>query len=1168
MEAQFNSKYYEASRLISDALIVNSLKVILRKLKMQSTGRKAVLQAKLLDYLTAGYRRRDFDRINYVYNLVMLELNPPSLETPPATNNRTAFQSLFPSAIDSHQISTLPTRSLPHAPIPRTALHSLPTTSIQQHRPIVPTHTHQYSDLISKIVFKRTPFYEIKKLMAEPLEIATHQKEARSKYTMRFTFTSQDVDAIEHRNYRVYLLSALIDPAKQPTEYGLDFPQQMEVLVNNQFIQANVRGVKGKPGSATAPDITHPLTITLKVANLIEITVKGNPTPYAMFAYLVQPVSNEDIIKQIKSRPLISKQSTVQRIIDDNNDDDIQTLSTVLSLKCPLSYTKLAIPVRSIHCDHIECFDALSFLLLQKQASTWTCPICNKLINFQDLAVDEYSLEILEKTAVYDIDEIKIEPDGSWHIPKDARMLGDEDEDNSSESDSPTSRWFHRQKTEEGTDVVMLSDSEEDVPPPPRPPSNEIPSYPNNSIGLTNSVASSSGIPATSNVTSQSNGTRSNDVLGSLINNQTSGQQPGLNQNQVQTSVPVTLPNQGQRPVLQTNQPPQFPNFSGHTITFNPQNRREVARPHQQVEYNSQVPNNQGPAQPPQPENPRPQHVPVTTPAPDAPLPTLPTPSSRPVNPTPVINSRRLGSLPSAPHRTHTVAHAVPPFVNTPHVNPPLGNPQPVSAVTKAGNLQPVSTTTKTGNPQLVSATTKTGNPQPLTTNSTPKANNSSSNKVNSNITTNSNTNNITNNRTVNLPDKPIVSQPVAQTVAKPAPQGPAAQIVGTILLTNRTVSAQPFQPANLPGSNIETSASQQIDHVSSKPTQSTSSPSLASSSLAKLQPSTEASNAPVASKRVPPSFKFPSPNPKFPAFENFLSLPPWETSVFFKLSSRSARQQPEKSPANNDKAEDTSSNSAATSGDASLSLNGSDDSIASNVDKEHTTADANLQKLRLRLRQSVAIPSHHPIRRNSSSTAAATSGVQNDNIRQDSLVSPSLQSPPLPSSPIVDMTPRTDGVVKRPATNGNVGVDAAKKRQLDPVESPSAINTTITKPAVVSVSNGNKATTNVNTPDTSGRTSVRGAAVVNGPSSRIEKPIDARPVPATTKTANVSGAQPIAPPVVGKTARRPFPAAEKAASGAATQTAAPGLGSKRTIEVIDLTLSDDEVDDQPPAKR
>ena len=49
MEAQFNSKYYEASRLISDALIVNSLKVILRKLKMQSTGRKAVLQAKLLD---------------------------------------------------------------------------------------------------------------------------------------------------------------------------------------------------------------------------------------------------------------------------------------------------------------------------------------------------------------------------------------------------------------------------------------------------------------------------------------------------------------------------------------------------------------------------------------------------------------------------------------------------------------------------------------------------------------------------------------------------------------------------------------------------------------------------------------------------------------------------------------------------------------------------------------------------------------------------------------------------------------------------------------------------------------------------------------------------------------------------------------------------------------
>jgi E3 SUMO-protein ligase PIAS1 len=60
-----------------------------------------------------------------------------------------------------------------------------------------------------------------------------------------------------------------------------------------------------------------------------------------------------------------------------------------LSLKDPISTLRIAIPCRSTLCSHNQCFDAESFLQLQEQAPTWNCPICNKTVSYQALAVDQ-----------------------------------------------------------------------------------------------------------------------------------------------------------------------------------------------------------------------------------------------------------------------------------------------------------------------------------------------------------------------------------------------------------------------------------------------------------------------------------------------------------------------------------------------------------------------------------------------------------------------------------------------------------------------------------------------------------------------------------------------------------------------------------------------------------
>jgi E3 SUMO-protein ligase PIAS1 len=100
-------------------------------------------------------------------------------------------------------------------------------------------------------------------------------------------------------------------------------------------------------------------------------------------------------------------------------DNDIQATSSVLSLKCPLSAMRIATPCRSTSCAHNQCFDAASYLMLQEQAPQWTCPICNHPAPFNNLTIDLYVDGIL-KSSSSNTEQVTIEPNGAWHLQKQA----------------------------------------------------------------------------------------------------------------------------------------------------------------------------------------------------------------------------------------------------------------------------------------------------------------------------------------------------------------------------------------------------------------------------------------------------------------------------------------------------------------------------------------------------------------------------------------------------------------------------------------------------------------------------------------------------------------------------------------------------------------------------
>jgi hypothetical protein len=47
-----------------------------------------------------------------------------------------------------------------------------------------------------------------------------------------------------------------------------------------------------------------------------------------------------------------------------------------VSLKCPITFKRIALPARGHECKHIQCFDLESYLQMNCDRGSWKCPVC------------------------------------------------------------------------------------------------------------------------------------------------------------------------------------------------------------------------------------------------------------------------------------------------------------------------------------------------------------------------------------------------------------------------------------------------------------------------------------------------------------------------------------------------------------------------------------------------------------------------------------------------------------------------------------------------------------------------------------------------------------------------------------------------------------------------
>ncbi|KAK9058574.1 hypothetical protein SSX86_023416 [Deinandra increscens subsp. villosa] len=114
---------------------------------------------------------------------------------------------------------------------------------------------------------------------------------------------------------------------------------------------------------------------------------------------------------------------------DSDSDLEVVADNISVSLRCPMSGSRMKIAGRFKPCAHMGCFDLEVFVEMNQRSRKWQCPICLKNYSLENVIIDPYFTRITSKmhNCGEDVTEIEVKPDGSWRAKSDddRKSLGD-----------------------------------------------------------------------------------------------------------------------------------------------------------------------------------------------------------------------------------------------------------------------------------------------------------------------------------------------------------------------------------------------------------------------------------------------------------------------------------------------------------------------------------------------------------------------------------------------------------------------------------------------------------------------------------------------------------------------------------------------------------------------
>ncbi|KAI0228262.1 E3 SUMO-protein ligase PIAS2 [Lamellibrachia satsuma] len=322
--------------------------------------------------------------------------------------------------------------------------------------------------------FKSLPFYDKLGELLKPSSLVPHSNSRFQETFFVFHLTPQQAQDIAmsrdmfpggrvEYTVQVQLRFCLLETSCLQED---NFPPSICVRINNKMaslpnpIPTNKPGVEPKRPSRPV-NITSLCRISPTNPNHVSVSWATEfGRSYCIAVYLVRRVTSDTLLTRLKQAGFRHPDHTsalIKEKLAQDPDNEIATTSLRISLLCPLAKTRITKPCRANSCNHLQCFDAASYLRMNERKPTWLCPICDKLAEFHNLMIDGLLTEILEKA---DSNVIQFLQDGSWEpIPEHEKSNG---KSSSSALSSPSPMVHMIGDSPAKLDVIDLTESDDE----------------------------------------------------------------------------------------------------------------------------------------------------------------------------------------------------------------------------------------------------------------------------------------------------------------------------------------------------------------------------------------------------------------------------------------------------------------------------------------------------------------------------------------------------------------------------------------------------------------------------------------------------------------------------------------------------------------------------------
>lgn len=314
------------------------------------------------------------------------------------------------SKITSHQSSTTPTRS------------QVKTSTMTSTKPLYPP----YPD----VILKKLPFYIVEDTLMKPSSLQPSGTAKKfHEQTFSFYMTPSQIKTVtnskktvngrvEYR-HQIQLRFSLLEISCEQSDA---FPRSLCVRVNNKVCPLP-NPLPSQPGTEPRRppgpiNITNLCKLVSTQQNTVTVTWATEVgKAHTVSVYQVENLTHQDLLEQLRSKGVRNPDYTKALIKEKLSDQDgeIATTSCKVSLACPLGKMRMQIPARASTCDHLQCFDAQLYLMMNEKKPKWDCPVCQKQAEPQKLQIDGFFLNLVRSSRLPpDEHEIVLHNDGSW----------------------------------------------------------------------------------------------------------------------------------------------------------------------------------------------------------------------------------------------------------------------------------------------------------------------------------------------------------------------------------------------------------------------------------------------------------------------------------------------------------------------------------------------------------------------------------------------------------------------------------------------------------------------------------------------------------------------------------------------------------------------------------